>query len=253
VNRQAVAGSLALTVLGCDGSYPGPGGACSGYLVTCDGTSVWLDAGPGTLAALQTHVDLDGLDAVVLTHQHPDHWSDLEHLAVACRWFTGRTGVPVHAPAGLVAAAANRIATASAGAEVFDWHVVDETSIVKVGPLRFSFSLTDHPVETLAVRVAAGGRSLGYSADSGPAWALSALGPGLHLALCEATYLSDLEGTVQHMSARQAGTTARQAGVDRLVITHLAPGTDRVAAESEAEAAFGGPVEVAVAGARYEV
>jgi ribonuclease BN (tRNA processing enzyme) len=244
-------GPLTVTVLGCDGSYPGPGGAASGYLVSCEGTTVWLDAGPGTLANLQLHVALDQLDAIVLTHEHPDHWSDLEHFVVACRWFLGRTGVPVYAPPSLRAVAATRISTAAAGAPVLEWHDTQPGRAVAIGPMTLRFSRTDHPVPTHAVRVDGGGRSLGYSADSGPAWALSALGPGLGLALCEATFLSDREGTVQHMSARQAGATAREAGVGRLVITHIAPGIDRVAAETEAEASFGGPVEVAGIGARY--
>lgn len=245
-------GPLAVTILGCDGSYPGPGGAASGYLVTCETTTVWLDAGPGTLANLQRYVPLSDLDAIVLTHEHPDHWSDLEHFVVACRWFLGRTGVPVHAPPSLRTAAAGRIREAGAGMEVLDWHATEPGRELVIGPLTLNFSLTDHPVPTHAVRVDAGGRSLGYSADSGPAWAMSSLGAGLDLALCEATFLSDREGTVQHLSARQAGATARQAGVGRLVITHIAPGIDRMAAETEAEAAFGAPVEVAGIGARYE-
>jgi ribonuclease BN (tRNA processing enzyme) len=108
-------------------------------------------------------------------------------------------------------------------------------------------------VTTLASRVEGAGRNLGYSADSGPAWGLAALGPGLNLALCEATFLSDKEGSVQHLSARQAGASARAAGADRLVITHLAPRLDREAARAEAAAAFGRDVTVAATGDQFEV
>jgi ribonuclease BN (tRNA processing enzyme) len=137
--------------------------------------------------------------------------------------------------------------------EVFDWHTIGDGDQVAVGALRLSFSQTDHPVTTLAVRVEGAGRRLGYSADSGPAWGLASLGPGLHLALCEATFLSDREGTVQHLSARQAGLTARAAGVDRLVITHLFPRIDRDAARAEAAAAYGADVDVAAAGDQFDV
>ena len=239
---------LALTVLGCDGSYPGPGGATSGYLVTYGGTNVWLDAGTGTLANLQRHVPIEAVDAVVISHHHVDHWSDLEHFAIACRYIIKRDGIPVYGPEGL--ASLTRVGPA---ADVFDWHAVADGTRLTIGALDFSFSRTDHPVTTHAVRVDGGGRSLGYSADSGPGWELAALGPGLHLGLCEATFLSDKEGTVPHMSARQAGRTARHAGVERLVITHLWPQLDRDAARAEAEAAFGGEVTVAAAGDRYEV
>ncbi len=238
---------LSVTVLGCDGSYPGPGGAGSGYLLRCGGTSVWLDAGPGTLANLQRHVSIEELDAVVVSHEHVDHWSDLEHLAVACRWVVPRPPVPLYCEADLV----SMLRTPAGGA--LAWTATSPGTELGVGELRFFFSRTDHPVPTLAVRVEGGGRSLGYSADSGPDWGLSELGEGLDLALCEATYLSDREGSLPHMSARQAGLTARAAGVGRLVITHLWPRTDRRAAQAEAESAFGAPVAVAATGDRYEV
>ncbi len=239
---------LSLTVLGCDGSYPGPGGSCSGYLVRGGGTSVWLDAGPGTLARLQEHVTLAELDAIVISHEHVDHWSDLEHLAVACHYVLERPPVPVYCEADLI----SRLRVGPA-AESLAWNPIGPDSRLELGPLTFTFSRTDHPVATLAVRVDAGGRSLGYSADSGPGWGLERLGAGLDLAVCEATFTSDREGTLSHLSGRQAGLSARSAGVRRLVLTHQLPGTDRHAVRAEAEAAFGAPAELAEVGRRYQL
>lgn len=206
-----------------------------------------IDAGSGTLARLQEHISLADLDAVFISHSHPDHWTDAEGLAVAFRWALDRRGVRLIAPRGLKEQL--RVGSAS---DVFDWTVVGDGDGVDVGGLRLTFSRTDHPVETLAARVDFGDRSIGYSADTGPAWSLSSLGRGIDLALCEATFLSDKEGTLQHLSARQAGLTAAEAGADRLVITHLMPGTDREAALREAQAAFGPAATVASAGARFE-
>ncbi|MDA8043662.1 MAG: MBL fold metallo-hydrolase [Actinomycetota bacterium] len=239
---------LSLTVLGCDGSYPGPGGSCSGYLLRCGGTTVLLDAGPGTLARLQEHLAITDLDAVVVSHEHVDHWSDLEHLAVACHYIIQRPPVPLYCEADLVARM--RVGPAAAA---LTWVRVDPGARVDVGAMTFTFSRTDHTVDTLAVRVDGGGRSLGYSADSGPAWGLEHLGAGLDLALCEATFLSDREGSLSHLSGRQAGTSAHAAGVKRLVLTHQLPGVDRQAVLAEAEAAFGGPAELATVGRRYLV
>jgi ribonuclease BN (tRNA processing enzyme) len=238
---------LAVTVLGCDGSYPGPGGACSGYLVSCNGTRVWMDAGGGTLAYLQTLVPIEEIDAVVISHQHPDHWTDLEHLATACKWVVHHSGIPVYATPEVPS-----LMRVGAAAEVLDWCTVGDGDTVRVGSLTLSFSQTDHISVTLAVRVDGEGRSLGYSADTGPGWQMSALGPGLDLALCEATFLADHEGTIPHLSARQAGHTARDAGVGRLVLTHLWPRIDREVARAEGTAAFGSDVELAAIGERYE-
>jgi len=238
---------LSLTVLGCDGSYPGPGGAGSGYLVRCGGAAVWVDAGPGTLARLQEHVGLRGVDAVVVSHEHVDHWSDLEHMAVACHYIVTGPRVPLYSEVDL--AARMRVGPASAA---LAWNPIEPGARVTIGAMTFTFSRTDHTVATLAMRVDGGGRSLGYSADSGPGWGLKELGAGLDLAVCEATFLSEREGSLSHLSARQAGDRAREAGVKRLVLTHLMPGVDPEAARTEAAAAFGGPVELARIGTRFE-
>ena len=238
---------LSVTVLGCSGSYPGPGTACSGYLVRGAGTTLWLDAGSGTLANLQRPVALDQVDAVVLTHEHPDHWSDLEGYRVACTYVIDHTGVPVYAPAGLE----ERLSADPAPA--FEWHTVAGGDRVTVGRLQLRFSRTDHPPETLAVRVDGDGRSLVYSADTGPAWSLGELGPGIDVALCEATYLADREGTAGHLSARQAGTMAAQAAAGRLVLTHVWPTVDPEASRAEAEAAYGRPVELARMHETYDI
>jgi ribonuclease BN (tRNA processing enzyme) len=238
---------LSLTVLGADGSFPGPGGACSGYLIECGDAVVWLDAGSGSLANLQRHVALSQIDAVVLSHGHPDHWSDIEGFYVACRYFYGLSGIPVYAPRGLAA-----LTTGVGDDGVLVWHDIVEGPETAIGPIHLAFSRTDHPVETYAVRIEAGGRRAGYSADTGPGWALRTLGP-LDLALVEASFLSDKEGIVQHLSARQAGVMARQANAERLVITHIGPTIDRQAARAEAEAAFGAPVEVATIDDRFVI
>lgn len=238
--------AMTATVLGCSGSYPGPGQACSGYLVRTATTTVWLDAGSGTLANLQLHADLLDVDAVVVSHEHPDHSIDLAGCYVACKYHLNRDHVPVYAPASV------RDHAYYSGAPLA-WHEVTGGDEVDIGGLHLSFSRTDHPPETLAVRIDGEGRSLGYSADSGPAWSLEALGPGLDLAICEATFLRRHEGSAQHLSARQAGESARAAGVRRLVLTHLRPGIDPDASRDEGGAAFGGHVEMAAVHQVYEV
>jgi ribonuclease BN (tRNA processing enzyme) len=236
---------LRLTVLGCSGSYPGPGGAASGYLVQSDRTTLWLDAGSGTLANLQRHVGLAEVDAIVLTHSHVDHWNDVRSYHVAISHVVTREDpVPVYAPADL----AQQLDDTK---PAFVVAAVEDGDTRTTGDVALTFSRTDHGKETLAVRLESGGKVLGYSADSGPDWSLAALGPGIDLALCEATFLQDREGSMQHLSARQAGTMAKAAGARRLVITHRWPTVDAAASQAEAENAFGGPVEVAAIDAEY--
>jgi ribonuclease BN (tRNA processing enzyme) len=256
VDRPATVGSsdhgtgpspsgLSLVVIGCDGSWTGPGGAGSGYLVTSGTTRVLMDAGPGTFANLQRRVDPGTIDAVILSHRHPDHWTDLYSIATHAQLAQAGRSVPVYAPAGLAERA--HLETSP----VIAFHEVTDGNSVHIGSLTCTFHRTDHPVETLAVRIDGGGRALGYSADTGPAWSLAELGTDLDLVLCEATYTCDHEGTSHHMSGRQAGNQARAAGTRRLVVTHRWPSVSASALEVEATLAFGSPVEVAAIGKEY--
>lgn len=238
--------TIEMVVLGCDGGYPGAGGAGSGYLVRAGATAIWLDAGPGTLGRLQREIPLERLDAVVITHEHPDHRGDLDGLAVALRFGPVSRRVPVIAPASVRS-------FVYYDWDVLSWRDVTDGDSLEVGNLGLTFSRTDHGPETLAVRLDSGGSALGYSADSGPGWSFEALGSGIDMALSEATYLRDMEGGAQHLSGRQAGAGAAASGIPRLVITHRWPSVPAVAVADEASCAFGAGVEVATSGARFVV
>jgi ribonuclease BN (tRNA processing enzyme) len=238
---------LKVTVLGCSGSFPAAGGACSGYLVDDGTTRLWLDAGSGTLANLQRHVALDEVDALVLSHEHPDHWTDLDGWHNVLRFVLERRSFPVYAPASV------RTHVYADMEPWVAWHDVTDGDRVTIGGLELTFSRTDHGPETLAVRVDSADASLGYTADTGPGWSVEALGPGLDRVLSEATVSSELEGQLQHLSARQAGESARAAKAAALTLTHLWPTLDAGRAQAEGSEAFGALVDVAAVGRSWEL
>ncbi|MCL4313036.1 MAG: MBL fold metallo-hydrolase [Actinobacteria bacterium] len=239
---------LSLRVLGRDGGYPGPGGSCSGYLLSDGPTTIWVEAGPGSLANLQLYSDPGAVDAIVISHEHPDHCSDLDGYAVLARYGLGRSNVAVYAPFGVRERCYHR----ENGA--LSWTEVDDGDRIEVFDMVVSFSRTDHKPKTLAIRIDAGGRSLGYSADTGPAWSLEALGEGLDMALCEATFTARYERDgIGHMSARQAGEMARSAGIGRLVLTHIWPTLSVEDIQAQANEAYGSQVEIAEQGAIFWV
>jgi ribonuclease BN (tRNA processing enzyme) len=241
--------TVSITVLGCCGSYPGPGSACSGYLLRGGGVNMVVDLGPGSLANLQQHIEIADIDAVVLSHRHPDHWVDLSGLTTAWKHFLGREGLPVYGSADIRAAADNLL---DGFEPTLAWHEISDGSHAHIGGIDLDFSATQHYVATLAMRLAVDGLTIGYSADTGPGWTLSELGPSLDLALCEATTLADGEGEgVLHLSARQAGAMGADAGVRRLVLTHFQPGIDRSASQAEGAAAYGAAVEMALEHATF--
>ncbi len=100
---------MRLTIVGCSGSFPGPDSPASCYLVEADDDSgrtwrVLLDLGNGSLGPLQRHVDLADLDALLISHLHPDHYMDACGLYVARRYHpAGAVGpaLPVYGPTGI--------------------------------------------------------------------------------------------------------------------------------------------------------
>ncbi|MCU1427956.1 MAG: metal-dependent hydrolase, beta-lactamase superfamily [Actinomycetia bacterium] len=232
-----VNGRLELTVLGCSGSYGAPaGGACSSYLVRAGGTTIWLDCGNGSFANLQQHANVADLDAVVITHAHPDHCVDLYGLHVLYRYGLGRDCLPVFTPEGVEKQLASLVDN---WGDTFDWHTVGDGDATTIGEAQLRFSRTDHPPPTVAVEVAHANHRLVYTSDTGPEWSPEVFGPGVDLLLSEATYQHDDIRTPIHLSARQAGEKARAAKAKELMITHLWPSIDPIASVEEASEAFG--------------
>ena len=239
---------LTLTVLGCGGTYAGPDNACSGYLLRTDETSVLCDLGPGALANAQRHIDLVDVDAIVLTHEHADHWTDLPVTRNVYRYVLDRPPLPVFATAGTQALAR----PFCSGGDPFAWTTIRDEDAVQIGDLTLRFSRTDHPVETLAVLAEYGGASLVYSADTGPGWSPRAFGVRPDLAVIEATLDHEHTNPV-HLTATQAGERAAEVGAGALVLTHLLPGTDPAEQRAAAEVVFDGPVHMAEPGLTFTV
>src|SRR5205085_336171 len=125
-----------------------------------------------------------------------------------------------------------------------------------IGPLHFSFQPVPHFTETFAICVtsANGGGKLAFGADSRPTVDLVEFAQDADLLLIEGTLpRPERSGMRGHLTPREAGEHGKAAAARRLVLTHISDELDRLWARSEAEDAFGGPVEIAREGAIYTV
>lgn len=248
---------MQITTVGCAGSFPGPDGPASCYLVQAEGFRLVLDLGNGALGALQNHSGLYDIDAICLSHQHADHCIDMCGYSVAQTYHPDgpMPRIPVYGPA----RTAERLTRAlgldpgTSMTDAFDFATLTPGTI-EIGPLRITVDHMNHPVETFGFRLEHGGRTVAYSADTGISDPLVALARDADVMLCEASFL-DGPGLPPdlHLTARQAGEHAARAGAGQLVLTHLVAWNDKARTLEEAASAFGGPLSAAAAGQAIEL
>lgn len=235
---------MELIVLGASGTYPTRHMPCSGYLLKHEGFTIWMDAGNGTLAALQEHVDIDELDAVYISHTHPDHCADLYPFYFRML-ITGRR-VPFYTPPG----ARDRLATLSGSPEMFAsvpiWTELAPGDSAQVGPFTLKTWEARHSVPTNIVRATAGGRTLTYSGDTAPCDDLVEAAEGADVFLCESSWLTPQGGGAIHSTAEQAGAAASAARAKRLILTHVWPHLDHAVVREMASDAYGAAAELAI-------
>ncbi len=251
---------MRVTVVGCSGSYPGPDSPASCYLVEAEHEGrTWrllMDLGNGALGALQRYIDPGTVDGVVLSHLHADHCLDLCGFYVLRKYHPHgpKPRIPVWGPEGT----ARRMAKAydldeSPGMnEEFDFRGYPD--VLDFGPFRIVAHEVVHPVPAYALRVEAAGRVLAYSGDTGACAGLEEAAAGSDLFLCEASFVEGAPNPPDlHLTGAEAGRAATAAEVRRLVITHIPPWHDTAVALGEARTTYAGPVELAAAGAVYEL
>jgi ribonuclease BN (tRNA processing enzyme) len=250
--------TMQLDILGSSGTYPAPDRPASGYLVSNLSTRILCDAGFGVFAELLRRMEPDQLDAVVLSHRHPDHCADFLALHHALAYGPYQVeGMPVFAAPGV----ADRMAEFIGAGEghilfkIFDFHEVGEDNHVIVGSIDMRFAVTDHSVPTVATRFEAAGRSLVYSADTGPRGGFPALCRDSTVVMAEASIPGERDDHqfAHHLTAAEAGAIARDGNAEMLILTHLRPSLDAGQSVAAAREAFGGRVAVASPGDVYQI
>jgi ribonuclease BN (tRNA processing enzyme) len=233
-----------LTVLGSCGAWPEPGRACAGFLLEYDGFKVVLDLGYGALPQLLRHCPQGEVDAVVVTHQHPDHCVDVSALA-RVRYYSDAKPIPLHSPPGVVDVL-RALEPNPDPASIFAIH--DLAATKEIGPFTVETVQLPHYVTNFGVRLTAPGVSVAYTGDSGPAPELQQLAQGTDLFISDAT----LQGPSPQSSPRYVMTATEAArgarGANRLLLTHFWPGSDRAVSVAEARQEFSGEVVAAEEG-----
>jgi ribonuclease BN (tRNA processing enzyme) len=236
-----------LTILGSSAAYPGPGGACSGYLVQEGKTNLLVDCGTGVLSNLQKAVKLQQVNNIVISHFHADHFFDLIPYRYALTRQIYRDIHPVlYLPPGgrkvLLKAVSSFDKSMAFFSDRFQIEEYDPKVGVRVGNLDVEFAAVKHYISAYAMSIS-GKKKLVYSADSGLCEELADIAQGADMFLCEATRYGDADGEWGHMLAGDAAKLAKDAKVKKLILTHFWPDHDYSKELDQARKIFGKGLE----------
>jgi ribonuclease BN (tRNA processing enzyme) len=236
-----------LTVLGADGTYPRPRSACSGYLLSHAGFSLWMDAGNGTLSFLQEHIEMNEVDAVFISHAHVDHCADIYPFFYAL--LNERRTVPIYTAPRVRDKLERLIGEESKKdfGDLLEWTILEPGDQTEIGPFKVDAFDAAHSTANITVRMQADGKTFCYSGDTGPNPDLARAAQGADLFLCEASWLEKDEGLMPpiHLKAAEAGAAAHEANVGHLMLTHVWPINPLSQVREEASTKFDGMIEFA--------
>jgi len=242
-----------LDVIGAGPAYTDrPGATGASYLLRLGDASVLLDLGQGSFVRLAATLDPATLDAIVISHLHPDHFIDLVPLRHYLRWEQPRRRVRVIGPAGLDERLDALHDEPGFTAASLDVEPVTEGTL-RVAAFEIQAARVTHTASSFGFRVAAtgsdgatgSGPGLVYSGDCGRAEDLDVLARPGDTLLCEVSFgPGPVVPGAEHLDGPDVGALATRVGAARVLLTHLQMDFDRNATIESVRARFDGPVDL---------
>jgi ribonuclease BN (tRNA processing enzyme) len=243
---------MKITTIGWWGAYPNANEATSGYLLESEGISVLIDCGSGVLALLQKYIELQNLDAVVLSHYHSDHVADIGCLQYAARILTD-LGQRKH-PLKIYGHAEDKNFAELDYLQYSTGYAIDPRAPLQLGPLNFTFCRNIHPDPCFSMRIEKDDLAFVYISDTGYTDDLVGFAHNADLLLCESSLYDEHQGRIPgHLTAGETGRIAAAADVKHLVLTHLPHFGVHSMLVEQARKRFQGTVELATTGKCWQL
>ncbi len=245
-----------LTILGNYGPYAPANSACSGYLLDINGYQIMLECGNGSFSKLLKYTDAAKLGIVVISHLHPDHYSDIYCLRQALK-YQMREGLRTEPVILYLPEGPEHIVE-----EFRQWEdtfvIVNleeaKTVVNDFNLFQLAFFQVQHRLPTYGMQLYAGGEKvLTYTADTGWFSGLEISCSNSRYILAEAALKEHelAERGDTHMTARQVAMVAQNSGAQNLILTHFFPEHNLHQLRREAEANYDGTLHMSAAGKKY--
>lgn len=213
---------MELIVLGNYGPFPAADGACSGFLLRDENINILIDCGNGVMSRLQRYCKIEDLDAIVLSHLHKDHCSDMGVLKYAVQ--AKKNQKTMDKPIEVYCPASPESEFNDFNIEgIFNTHIITDRMQINVKDVSITFYKTIHPVECYGMRIEKEGKVFSYSGDTVYSSNVVKLAENADLFLCEANATENLKlkSSVPHLSVKEACDIAKKAGAKKLLLTHF--------------------------------
>jgi len=244
--------TMKITTIGWWGAYPDANEASSGYLLESEGHRILIDCGSGVLSRLQNYIELQDLNAVVLSHYHWDHVADIGCLQYASRILMdlGKREKPLP----IYGHAEDDNLSGLDYLQYSKGYAIDTRTPLQLNGLTFRFGRNNHPDPCFSMRVEKDDLAVVYISDTGYMDDLAGFAHNADLLLCESSLYDEYQGRIPgHMTAGETGRIATAAGVKHLVLTHLPHFGDHRMLLEQARKRFQGPVELATTGKCWQL
>ncbi|MBK0347126.1 MBL fold metallo-hydrolase [Aerococcaceae bacterium zg-ZJ1578] len=218
---------MKLYCIGSAGGYPMGDNGTTSYVVTSTDEQfhLLLDAGSGSALAIEHYLPVNQLNAVWLSHDHPDHSADIgifQHLFFLKKPASEHGMIPIYLNEN---SKLWPIMMDDASTKALPYRIQEPMTI---GPFKVQFIQTTHPVECAAIRLEeeSTGKVLVYTADSGWQDSLVEFAMGADVLVADTNFSRSFGQNVLHMTSEEVATLANRAKVKHLVVTHIPPQTD---------------------------
>jgi ribonuclease BN (tRNA processing enzyme) len=223
----------------------------SAYVLRAGPETILLDGGTGTLQrCLRAGISYQEVDRVFYTHLHPDHTIELVPFLFATRHtpgFTRTSPLYFYGPGGFKDFFYAYVNLFSSSLIEVDYqiHIQEfaETSVA-VGDIAVTTRFMRHSENAIGYRFENAGKCLVYSGDTDYCEGILELASDADVLILDCSF-PDSGKVAGHLTPSEAARIASQAGVAKLVLSHLYPPVDEIAVMKAASAVFGGEIIVA--------
>ncbi|NLB88240.1 MAG: MBL fold metallo-hydrolase [Syntrophomonadaceae bacterium] len=243
---------MKLTILGCNSPFPNIDDACSGYLLENNDTTILMDCGHSVFAKLKSTKEINQLDAVIISHFHPDHYVDLYAIKYVIR-AAMQSGLRSEPLPLFIPNEPHDIFAYWVKSKEFRVTPLEANREYKIKSMQISAYAMKHPLPVWGIKVESENSSIFYTGDTVYDETIN-LPQNVSLLLGEASFLANdsaLAKEAGHMSTLDLANMAGRITPQLLVATHLWPEFSPEQIAGELKELYRGDYAVAKSGKEF--